>query len=101
MISIEIDEDLREQSKLLLRKLKEKQTRLQQSFVSTSSDDYPSSFDVNTVQKDQPSERTKKSPVRRFGYKQDTNCKSNMTETVDESLQKSVSNTPSREVRAR
>ncbi|XP_060593933.1 uncharacterized protein LOC132748361 isoform X2 [Ruditapes philippinarum] len=112
MMSVEIDEDLREQSKLLLRKLKDKQSRLQQSFVSTSSTRDPSTYDNNgeqgqsslssvTMTKQARGERTKRSPVRRFGNNQDSNCRSNLTERMDTGLQKSVSNTPSREVRAR
>ncbi|XP_045162569.2 uncharacterized protein LOC123527278 isoform X2 [Mercenaria mercenaria] len=110
MTSVEIDDNLREQSKHLLRKLKEKQTRLQ-SFVSTSTSEDPSLTAAKgqgqapvssmTSLKQTKEERRRKSPVRRFGDLQDKNIRSNLNETMDTSLQKSVTHTPSREVRAR
>ncbi|KAL4221518.1 hypothetical protein ACF0H5_019775 [Mactra antiquata] len=92
-----VDDSLREQSKVLLRKLKEKQTRLQ-SFVHVDNDE-PCQNNVTSEMTVKPKQGTmKKSPIRVLG--QNNEASSNVTEKADVSLQK-FARTPSKEGRSR
>ena len=86
MTSTDIDENLREQSKLLLRKLKEKQGRLQ-NIVQTSEAEQPTS-ETFVKQKDSDNEKDAPSSL------------TNVKEKLDTSLKKS-GRQPSKSVRSR
>jgi len=102
-----VDDSLREQSKLLLRKLKDKQSKLQdiintsqcedQSITETKSPPTKSPPSITYV-KSRANRSQTKTPVRRFGKE---TGEVNVKEKMDTSLQKSVLDRSGREGRAR
>ncbi|XP_052819748.1 uncharacterized protein LOC128245583 isoform X2 [Mya arenaria] len=96
-----IDDSLREQSKLLLRKLKDKQTKLQDIVNTSLSEDQsftePKSLSITYLKKQPGQDPVKRTPVRRLGSAE----KKNVKEKLDTSLEKSVLDRSGREGRAR
>ena len=97
-----VDDSLREQSKLLLRKLKDKQSKLQ-DIINTSQCEDQSITETKsppsiTYVKSRANRSQTKTPVRRFGKE---TGEVNVKEKMDTSLQKSVLDRSGREGRAR
>lgn len=96
------DESLREQSKLLLRKLKDKQSKLQ-DILNTSLTENQSTTEARsppsiTYVKSKANKSQAKTPVRKFGS---ASADKSLQEKTDTSLSKSVLDRSGREGRAR
>lgn len=99
MISVDIDESLREQSQLLLRKLKEKQSRLQ-NIVGTSC-----SGDLSTVSSSGITNFTSRMHAKnKYSFQvnnTNSNVDTNVKEKLDATLEKSVTTLSGKEGKSR